>query len=135
MTTVKETKHLAPHDGITATCPLSCLGLHTVGDLLRLLAETGRTTTLRVSRPGPRPHDRRQRTPQITLDSPILHLGLHTPILTALRSSTSVRTIRDLLHMLEHKDPRTIHGIGPRRVEHIRNALTMAGFSPSPAQS
>lgn len=38
--------HRAGHEEIGPECPVSCLGVRTVGDLLRLLVEAGRASGL-----------------------------------------------------------------------------------------
>jgi hypothetical protein len=122
--------HVAGHEGITLECPLTCLGLRTVADLLRLLADTGRATGLQPRHPSvldrvPHEHER------VTLDCPITCLRLPPHVLNPLRGQGQARTVGDVLRLLEREGLGDIRGIGRSRIRRIREAFIAAGFSAS----
>ncbi|TDE26445.1 hypothetical protein [Actinomadura sp. 6K520] len=122
--------HVPGHEGITLWCPLSCLGLRTVGDLVRLLVETGRTA---ASQPhsSPMPTDGPHEHERVTFECPVTCLGLSRHVLHALSARGDAPTVGEVLRMLESGKLGDVRNIGRRRTGEIRTALIAAGFSAS----
>jgi len=123
--------HSPGHVGVTLACPVSCLGLRTVGDLVRLLEEAGRVAGL--------PDDERpagldgHRHPRgvVSLDCPLACLYLPVRTVNRLRSpEADCRTVRDLLRLMHSDRLRDVRGIGVRTREEIRRALLRARIDP-----
>lgn len=77
--------HGAGHEGIGPECPVSCLGVRTVGDLLRLLVSAGRVSGLHAefaATVAGIPHEHEQ----VTAACPIECLGVSARVVNALRS-------------------------------------------------
>lgn len=122
--------HVPGHEGITLWCPLSCLGLRTVGDLVRLLVETGRASVNQqhsraVLEDGPHEHER------VTFECPVTCLGVSRHVLHALSARGDVPTVGEVLRLLESGELGEVRNIGRRRTGEIRTALIAAGFSAS----
>jgi hypothetical protein len=127
--TVNGIDHVPGHDGVTPACPISCMGLQTVADLLSLLANVARMTGLRpsleaVGGDGRHMHER------VTPDCPITCLNLSEHVLNPLKGDyRTIETVRDLLRLAKNRELKDIRNIGPRRLDEIRAAFIMAGFS------
>ncbi|GAA0562702.1 hypothetical protein [Actinomadura livida] len=120
--------HRAGHEEIGPECPVSCLGVRTVGDLLRLLVEAGRASGLHaqsVAVPGDGPHE----CDRVTVACPVECLGLSAHVLNALRNDRGrTATVGDVLGLLRSRELAEVRNIGPRRVGEVRTALVAAGF-------
>lgn len=123
--------HVAGHLGVTLACPVSCLGLRTVGDLVRLLEEAGRLARLsEVEHPAGLVTHRHPRG-VVSLDCPLECLAL--PVRTANRLHyyrESCRTVGDLLRLLQSGDLLNVQGIGAGTVAEIRRVFVLAGINP-----
>lgn len=96
-TEVNPTDEHPHHQGVTMQCPVSCLGVRTVADLVNLLATTTRTVVPDAYPSDPEEHD--EHTPHC----PLSCLNLSTRATNALRyNSTEARTIGDLARMLRN---------------------------------
>jgi hypothetical protein len=121
--------HDAGHAGIAPDCPVWCLGVRTVGDLVGLLVEAGRTSGLHeayaaATLNAPHEHER------VTLSCPITCLGLSAHVVKALRWSEAA-TVGGVLRLLQSGELAEVPNIGPRRVGEVRTSLIAAGFSAS----
>jgi hypothetical protein len=129
--TLNDTEHAVGHEGITPECPISCLGVRTVADLLRLLAEATRVSGLQ-SRCAAVPEERPHEHERVTLDCPITCLSLARHVLSALRLHRGPsQMVGDVLRLLQNHELGEVRSIGPRRVGEVRTALITAGFSAS----
>ena len=127
--------HQIGHSGIGPECPISCLGVRTVGDLLGLLVEAGRTTGLDTVFPAAVTGARHEHAGDgVGLACPVTCLPLSAQVLTALRNDERrrVTTVGQLLGLLRSGDLARVPQMGPRRVGEVRVALLAAGF-PVPA--
>ncbi|QKW39381.1 hypothetical protein HUT06_39555 [Actinomadura sp. NAK00032] len=129
--------HKIGHSGIGSECPTSCLGVRTVGDLLGLLVEAGRTSGLDAVFPAAvAAADRRHEHAdgRIGLACPVACLGLSAQVVTTLRNDRRrrVKTVGELLGLLRSGGLGRVPQMGPRRVGEVRVALLAAGF-PVPA--
>ncbi|MFB4308736.1 hypothetical protein [Actinomadura sp. GTD37] len=129
--------HKIGHSGLGPECPISCLGVRTVGDLLGLLVEAGRTSGLDAVFPaavaaadGQHEHA----DDRVALACPVVCLGLSAQVVAALRNDRRwrVKTVGGLLGLLRSGDLGRVPQMGPRRVGEVRVALLAAGF-PVPA--
>lgn len=120
--------HGARHEGIGLECPVSCLGVRTIGDLLRLLVEAGRVSGLHAevaSTVAEVPHEHER----VTAGCPVECLGLSAHVLNALRNDRErTATVGDVLGLLRSHELAEVRNIGPRRVGEVRTALVAAGF-------
>ncbi|CNF22179.1 Uncharacterised protein [Mycobacterium tuberculosis] len=121
--------HRVGHSGIGPECPVWCLGVRTVGDLVGLLVEAGRISGLHASfadavAGAPHEHER------VTLGCPVECLGLSANVLGALRNDRGrTATVGDVLGLLRSRELSEVRHMGPRRVGEVRTALVAAGFS------
>ncbi|MGP4024192.1 DNA-directed RNA polymerase subunit alpha C-terminal domain-containing protein [Actinomadura sp. 3N407] len=120
--------HAAGHEGIGLECPVSCMGVRTVGDLLRLLVTAGRMSGLHAAFAAtvaevPHEHDR------VMAACPVECLGLSAHVLNALRNDRGrTATVGDVLALLRSHELAEVRNIGSRRVGEVRTALVAAGF-------
>ena len=128
-TEVNPTDHHPHHQGITMQCPASCLGIHTVGDLVNLLATTARAV-LPDAYPSTRPEpDEPEEHDEHTPHCPLSCLNLSTRAANALRcNSTPTRTIGDLVRMTRTGQLPHVRNIGRRTLTEIHTALVAAGI-------
>lgn len=126
--------HKIGHSGIGPECPISCLGVRTVGDLLGLLVEAGRTSGLDAVFPAAvaaadRHHEHADG--RVGLACPVACLGLSKQVMTTLRNDRRwrVKTVGQLLGLLRSDDLGKVPQMGPRRVGEVRVALLAAGFT------
>ncbi|MFG2249012.1 DNA-directed RNA polymerase subunit alpha C-terminal domain-containing protein [Spirillospora sp. NPDC048823] len=124
---MSDTEHASHHSGITMHCPVSCLGVRTVADLVNLLATATRATipdaTTRPEPEEPQQHD--EHTPRC----PLSCLRLSTRVANALRHDRAEpRTIGDLVRMIQRHELSEVRNIGRRSITEIRTALIAAGF-------
>lgn len=116
--------HHPNHPDVTADCPMSCLGVHTVGDLIALLTSTARSAIPDNPSPAWPPHE------QHSLTCPISCLKLSARITNALRHhDTEAENIGQLIHMLQHNKLGEVRNIGPRRLSEVHTALVAEGFN------
>ncbi len=122
-TEVNPTDHHPHHQGVTMQCPVSCLGVRTVADLVNLLATTTRTVLPDVYPNDPEEHD--EHTPHC----PLSCLNLSTRASNALRyNSTETRTISDLVRMIRSGQLPGVRNIGRRSLTEIHTAPVAAGI-------
>jgi hypothetical protein len=119
--------HVAGHEGVTLDCPLRCVGLETVRDLIRVVPASVNTL-------GTRPmalSDGAGRGPQgVGPGSPLACLGLSERVRSAFRQHRSkARTVGDVLALVQSGELKNIHNIGPRSVREVQTALVAAGYS------
>ena len=118
--------HQVGHSGIGPGCPIWCLGVRTVGDLLNLMVEAGRVSGLHAVAggvDGVHEHER------VTVTCPIECLGLSAHAANPLHSALGwSATVGDVLGMLASGELAKVRGLGPRRVGEVRTALVAAGF-------
>lgn len=125
----EEGVHRVGHSGIGPECPIWCLGVRTVGDLLNLLVEAGRPSGLHAVFADavagvPHEHER------VTLGCPMKCLGLSARVLGALHNDRGrTVTVGDVLGLLRSRELAEVRHMGPRRVDEVRTALIAAGFS------
>lgn len=126
--------HRVGHDGIGPGCPVSCLGVRTVGDLLRLLVEAGRAAGLHAGSAGA--VGGLHACDRVGLGCPVECLGLSAQVVNALCAHRGCAvTVGDVLGLLRSGELAGVRNIGPRRVGEVRTALVAAGFLvPPPAQ-
>jgi DNA-directed RNA polymerase alpha subunit len=124
---VNDTDHHPHHSGITMQCPVSCLGVSTVADLVNLLATATRAT---IPDPNPRPAtEEPQQHDEHTPYCPLSCLGLSARVNNALRHDRAEpRTIGDLIGMIRRHELSDVRNIGRRSITEIRTALIAAGF-------
>lgn len=124
---MSDTDHHPHHPGITMQCPVSCLDVRTVADLVNLLATATRATipneTARPEPEEPKQHD--EHTPRC----PLSCLTLSTRVSNAPRHDRAEpQTIGDLIHMIRRHELSEVRNIGRRSITEIRTALIAAGF-------
>jgi hypothetical protein len=122
--------HAVGHENITLSCPISCVGVRTVADLLRLLGEAARAAGAQPPSPSavdlvPHVHE------QITVQCPVRCLELSRHASNPLRLDGRVHTVGDVLRLLEAGELGGVRNLGRRRVQEVRMALIAAGFSVS----
>ncbi|NVI92693.1 hypothetical protein [Actinomadura sp. BRA 177] len=121
--------HTAGHSGIGPECPVWCLGVRTVGDLVGLLVEAGRLSGLHAAAgvDGGHEHER------VTVACPVGCLGLSAHVANALRHGLG-RSVRvgDVLGLLHSGRLDEVREMGARRVGEVRTALVAAGFPVPP---
>lgn len=127
-------EHAAGHEGIGVECPISCLGVQTVGDLLGLLVEAGRSAGLfaavAVEAVAAAPHE--HAADRLTRACPIGCLELPERVRNVLRRNVRdfpAKTVGDLLDLLWSRELYEVRQMGPRRVGEVQLALLAAGFS------
>lgn len=127
---VTDTDHPPHHQGVTMQCPVSCLGVHTVADLVNLLA-----TATRATIPGAYPQtapdlDDHQEHDEHTPHCPPSCLNLSTRVTNALRHHhhAAPQTISALLRMIRSGELARVRNIGRRSLSEIHTALVAAGF-------
>ncbi|WP_329095520.1 hypothetical protein OG979_12855 [Actinomadura citrea] len=115
--------HSPHHPGITTGCPTTCLGVHTVGDLVTLLSTAARTALPDITDPDDKQHDRHTET------CPLSCLHLSVRVTNALKyADTPPRTIGALLHMIRTDQLTEVRNIGRRSLAEVHQALTATGF-------
>ena len=121
--------HRAGHEEIGPACPISCLGVRTVGDLLLLLTKTARVLDSH-EQPGVPMADGPHECSGVTVACPVECLGLSAHVLNALRADRGrAQTVGDLLDLLRSGELREVRNVGPRRVGEVYTALVAAGFT------
>ncbi|WP_158581731.1 DNA-directed RNA polymerase subunit alpha C-terminal domain-containing protein [Actinomadura spongiicola] len=128
---INDTDHLAHHPDITTECPVTCLGVRTVGDLVNFLA-TARTA-LPDADPTTSPDETALTEPaqhnEHTTRCPLSCLDLSARVLNPLRyNTTTPQTIGALIRMIQTGQLAQVHRIGRRSLTEIRTALVAAGF-------
>jgi DNA-directed RNA polymerase alpha subunit len=128
-TEVNPIDHHPHHQGVTMQCPVSCLGVRTVADLVNLLATTTRAV-LPDAYPSTRPElDEIQEHDDHTPHCPLSCLNLSTRTANALRyNSTETWTIADLVRMIRSGQLSRVRNIGRRSLTEIHTALVAAGI-------
>ncbi|GGU07537.1 DNA-directed RNA polymerase subunit alpha C-terminal domain-containing protein [Actinomadura citrea] len=115
--------HSPHHPGITTRCPTTCLGVHTVGDLVTLLSAVARTALPANTEPDDKQHDGHTET------CPLSCLHLSVRVANALKyADTPPRTIGALLRMIRTDQLTEVRNIGRRSLTEVHQALTAAGF-------
>ncbi len=127
---MNEPSHFPGHEGINWQCPVGCLGIRTVGDLVHLL--TSASHLVPMGQPGwitlaqsrtTRPHT------EHTEACPLSCLDLSARLLNPLRRRwPEPETIGDLIGLLQRGQLKETRNLGPHRIEEARTALTQAGF-------
>ncbi|MFC4052126.1 hypothetical protein ACFOY4_20780 [Actinomadura syzygii] len=120
-------EHGAGYAEIGLECPVSCLGVRTVGDLVQLLAEAGRAAGL----PAAAGHagGGLEQDERVTLASPIGRLELSGRVLAPLRRKLGKTvTVGQVVALLHSGGLAEVRGIGARRIGEIETALIAAGF-------
>ncbi|WP_285498204.1 hypothetical protein [Actinomadura sp. NBRC 104425] len=116
---------------MTPACPVSCLGLRTVGDLVRLLEEAGRVARLPDEEHPAGLVAHRHPSGVVSLDCPLECLALPgRTVNRLLYYRKSCRTVGDLLRLLQSGELLSIHGIGVGTVADIRRVFLRAGINP-----
>ncbi|WP_157430965.1 DNA-directed RNA polymerase subunit alpha C-terminal domain-containing protein [Actinomadura macra] len=124
---MNEAEHHPHPTGLTMQCPVSCLGLRTVADLVNLLATATRTALLDGT-PSPAP-EAPPDNDQHSTRCPISCLDLSTRITNALRIDPArPKTIGDLINMSRQQQLSKVHNIGQGHLNDIRTALITAGI-------
>lgn len=112
-------------------CPITCLGVSTVADLVTLLATATRTT---VGRTGPdltEPHQHDEHTQRC----PLTCLNLSARVTNALNDNRpKPQTIGDLLRLTRSGQLGELRNIGRRSRSEIHTALVAAGFDIHPSK-
>ncbi|XVQ08471.1 hypothetical protein ACQP1W_38835 [Spirillospora sp. CA-255316] len=120
--------HYPGHGGVGLDCPIGCLGLNTVGDLLHsLTAAVGVAGLVGLAdRAGPEHHHER-----VGPGCPLACLGLPTRTRLSLerRDPDPVRTVGALLALLRTGGIDDVRHIGPVAVHGIWGALQAAGLA------
>jgi hypothetical protein len=121
--------HRVGHAGIGMDCPVWCLGVRTVGDLVGLLTEAGRLAGLHVvptAVDGPHGHP----GGRVGVGCPVGCLKLSRQTLNALRSEQRYRpgTVGDVADLLVSGRLSRVGQMGPRRIGEVRAALLLAGL-------
>ena len=121
--------HRVGHSGIGPECPVWCLGVRTVGDLVGLLVEAGRVSGLYPAASVENGHEHER----VTAACPVGCLGLSAHVVNALRHGLG-RSVRvgDVLGLLGSGRLAEVRGMGARRVGEVRTALVAAGFPVPP---
>ena len=124
--------HGAGHAGIGLECPVSCLGVRTVGDLVRLLTEAGRAAGLYAAEFAGGPVHEHER---VTPACPIACLGVSERVLAPLRRELGeAAMVGEVVALLLSEELAEVRGIGPRRVGEVRTALIAEGFPVASGQ-
>jgi hypothetical protein len=120
--------HVAGHEGVTLECPLRCVGLETVEDLITALAVSAEMHGLRSLAEA---HPVAHRCERVNAGCPVGCLELSGRVREALRSDRKhkARTVGDLLRLLHSRELGSIDKIGPRSIREVQTALVAAGFS------
>ena len=121
--------HGPHHPDVSVQCPVSCLGIRTVGDLIALLADTARRG-FPDKPPGlpPNflPHE------EHTLTCPVSCLRLSARITSAVRAHDGdVQNIGQLIYLLQSGELWEVRNIGHRSVGEVHAALVAEGFDVS----
>ncbi|MEU8306873.1 DNA-directed RNA polymerase subunit alpha C-terminal domain-containing protein [Actinomadura sp. NPDC048955] len=115
--------HSPHHPGITTRCPTTCLGVHTVGDMVALLSAAARMARPDITDPDDGQHDRH------TEACPLSCLHLSVRVINALKyADTPPRTIGALLRMIRTDQLTEVRNIGRRSLAEVHQALTATGF-------
>ncbi|TYK53020.1 hypothetical protein [Actinomadura decatromicini] len=125
-------EHGAGFVEIGLECPVSCLGVRTIGDLVRLLAEAGRAAGLYgVGLVGEPLHEHERVTPAC----PIACMGVSERVLAPLRRELGeAAMVGEVVALLLSGELAEVRGIGPRRVGEVRTALIAEGFPVAAGQ-
>ena len=115
---------------MTLACPVSCLGLRTVGDLVRLLEEAGRVAQLPDSVHPAGLVTHRHPHGVVSLDCPLECLDLPVRAVNVLRYYRESCTAGDLLRLVRSGDLLNIRGIGVGTAAEIRRTFLRAGIDP-----
>ncbi|MFB4307199.1 hypothetical protein [Actinomadura sp. GTD37] len=122
--------HRVGHLGIGPECPVWCLGVRTVGDLVGLLVEAGRVSGLHAvaAGAGAGGGDGHEHV-RVTASCPVGCLGLSAHAANPLRSALGwSATVSDVLGLLASGELAQVRGLGARRVGEVCTALVAAGF-------
>ncbi|MBX6767439.1 MAG: hypothetical protein IRY90_09860 [Actinomadura rubrobrunea] len=129
--TVNAAEKAPGHIGVTVACPVSCLGLRTVGDLVRLLEEAGRVARLPDDEHPAGLVTHRHPHGLVSMDCPLECLDLPVRAVNRLRYyRESCRTVADLVRLLRSGEQLSVHGIGVGTVTEIKRAIRRAGIDP-----
>ena|SRR5437868_3486883 len=114
-------------------CPVACLGVRTVADLVRLLSVTSgvvlRQEWWRVPAPAAVVEGEVSPHTEHTLGCPLGCLGLSERVSRVLKFyGGDPPTIRALFAMVHSNRLRNVEGIGPVALQEIQAALVIAGF-------
>ncbi|MEV0667187.1 hypothetical protein ACIBI3_38835 [Actinomadura luteofluorescens] len=123
--------HAVGHDGIGLECPVTCLGVWTVGDLLALLVEARRVSGLSAVPVDVGFGTHRHEGGQLSRACPLACLQLSTKVRNALRNDRdcTAKTVGDLLDLLWSHDLHEVRLMGARGVNEVHAALLAEGFS------
>ena len=112
-------------------CPVSCMGLRTVGDLVRLLEEAGRVARLPDNEHSAGLVTHRHPHGVVSLDCPLECLDLPVRAANRVRwGGSDCQTVGDLLRLLRSGDLLHIRGIGVGAEAEIKRAFLRAGIDP-----
>ncbi|MGI5420491.1 hypothetical protein [Actinomadura luteofluorescens] len=123
--------HAVGHYGIGLECPVTCLGVWTVGDLLALLVEARRVSGLSAVPVDAGFGTHRHGGGQLSRACPLACLQLSTKVRNALRNDRdcTAKTVGDLLDLLWSHDLHEVRLMGARGVNEVHAALLAEGFS------
>ncbi|MEU4824615.1 hypothetical protein AB0H37_22330 [Actinomadura sp. NPDC023710] len=123
--------HAVGHDRIGLECPVTCLGVWTVGDLLALLVEARRVSGLPAAPVDGTFGTHRHEGGRLSRACPLACLQLSTRGRNALRNdrNCTAKTVGDLLDLLWSRDLHEVRLMGARGVGEVHAALLAAGFS------
>lgn len=112
----------APGHQITLDCPLPCIGVETIRDLVRVMTDSATrlaigTTSVHVCH-------------QVAATCSLTCLKMPNRVVNALdKHRPDVRTVADLMALLRDQEFQEIPGIGEDSVSRTKRSLVDAGFS------